>query len=128
MATNHLNLFCFNNMCNEPMQETHLGVQLEGLHKLWRVSILLFGNPLLSAIALGNLTHVPLSISTSSCSRVLFVKPPSKGKVLLVTGKMPICGKVCVPEGQLAALVSGKVSPFSGWVFAIRSKVVSFTN
>jgi hypothetical protein len=28
----------------------------------------------------------------------------------------------------LAALVSGKVSPFSGWVFAIRSKVVSFTN
>jgi hypothetical protein len=28
----------------------------------------------------------------------------------------------------LATLISGKVSPFSGWVFTIRIKVVSFIN
>ncbi len=125
MVASHSNLFCFHNMCNEPMQETHLGIQLEGLHKFWKVSILLFGNPLLSATMLGNSTPSLVSISTSSYLRVLSIRPPSRDKVLLVSGKMPICGKVCVPEGKLAALVSGKVSPFSGWVFATRGKVVS---
>ncbi len=125
MVASHSNLFCYNNMCNEPMQETHLGIQLKGLCKFWRVSILLFGDPLLSTIMLGNSTSVSVSISISSFSRVLSIRPPSRGKVLLVSGKMPICGKVCLPEGKLVALVSGKVSPFSGWVFAARGKVVS---
>jgi len=74
---------------------------------------------------LGNSTHASMFISTSSYSRVLSIKPPSRGKVLLVSGKMPICGKVCVPEGKLATLISDKVSPFNGWVFAARNKVVS---
>ncbi len=112
-------------MCNEPMQETHMGIQLESLRKFWRVSILLFGDPLLLAIMLGNSTHASVFISTSSYSKILSIKPPSRGKVLLVSGKMPICGKVCVPEGKLATLISDKVSPFSGWVFAARNKVVS---
>jgi hypothetical protein len=96
------------------MQETHTGIQLEGLRKFWRVSILLFGDPLLLTIMLDNSTHASMFISTSSYSRVLSIKPPSRGKVLLVSGKMPICGKVCVPGSKLATLISDKVSPFSG--------------
>ncbi len=114
-------------MCNELMQETHMSIQLEGLHKFWRVSILLFGDPLLSVIALANSTHAPLSISTSSCSRILSIKPPSRGKVLLVSGKMPIFGKVCVLEGKLVALVNGKV-PIFGKVCVLEGKLVALVN
>jgi hypothetical protein len=52
-------------------------------------------------------------------------KTPSRGKVLLISGKMPICGKVCVPESKLVTLVNGEISTFSGWVIAIGGKVVS---
>jgi hypothetical protein len=95
-------------MCNEAMQKTHMGIQLEGLHKFWKVSVLLFGDALLSCWATQHLFHVHVHFLLL---KNLNYRPPSRVKVLLVSGKMPTCGKVCVPKGKLVALVSVKVSP-----------------